>query len=59
MRTIPMLIAAAVLLVNAPAAAQQHKVKSHLNCRDAVSGEYVTPAYAKKHPDTTVCEKSK
>ena len=33
--------------------------KKHLNCRDAVSGEYVTSAYAKKHPDTTVCEKSK
>lgn len=26
------------------------------NCRDATSGKYVTPAYAKKNPTTTVCE---
>jgi hypothetical protein len=29
------------------------------NCRDATSGKYVTPAYAKQNPTTTVCETAK
>jgi hypothetical protein len=47
------------LLLNITSADALARGKKHLNCRDAVSGEYVTPAHAKKHPDTTVCEKSK
>lgn len=35
------------------------KAKSSQHCRDAVSGKFVTAAYAKKNPTTTVCEKSK
>lgn len=37
------------------------KVKSDKssNCRDATSGKFVTAAYAKKNPTTTVCETTK
>ncbi len=34
------------------------KAKSS-NCRDATSGKFVTAAYAKKNPTTTVCETTK
>ena len=41
------------------AAAQGHKAKPKLNCRDAKTGQYVTPEYAKKFPGLTVCEQKK
>jgi hypothetical protein len=48
-----------VLLLSISSAEAITRGKKHLACRDAVSGEYVTAAYARKHPGTTVCEKSK
>jgi hypothetical protein len=43
-----------VMLTLSPMAAS-----AKTNCRDAKTGNFVTAAYAKKHPTTTVCEKVK
>jgi hypothetical protein len=47
------------LLVTAAGAATKSKKHIISNCRDAKSGQYVTPEYAKKFPGLTVCEQKK
>jgi ABC-type oligopeptide transport system substrate-binding subunit len=44
------------VLIAAIAYAAAAKKRPQLDCRDAKTGQYVTPAYAKKNPTTTVCE---
>jgi ABC-type oligopeptide transport system substrate-binding subunit len=53
--SVALLILAVLIAAIAYAAAAKTK-RPQLDCRDAKTGQYVTPAYAKKNPTTTVCE---
>lgn len=54
-----LMLVALTLLVTSAEATTKFKRAAVSNCRDATTGQYVSRAYAKKHPDTTVCEERK
>lgn len=51
---IRLLLIAMLVLPSAALAAKKQTKPS--GCRDATTGQYVTAAFAKAHPDSTVCE---